>query len=50
MKPTNRPGHAPLFGLVPIYFPAHDAGTFAAAIDECIAEAATTMDEWAKLP
>lgn len=41
---------APLFGLVPIYFPAHDAGTFAAAIDECIAEAATTMDEWAKLP
>lgn len=41
---------APLFGLVPIYFPAYDAGTFASAIHECIAEAATTMDEWANLP
>lgn len=41
---------APLFGLVPIYFPAYNAGTFAVAIDQCIAEAATTMDEWANLP
>lgn len=40
----------PLFGLVPIYFPAYDVETFAAAIDECIAEAASTMDEWANLP
>jgi hypothetical protein len=41
---------APLFGLVPIYFPAHDAGTFAGVIDQCIAEAATAMAEWSKLP
>ncbi|WP_162908123.1 hypothetical protein [Allorhizocola rhizosphaerae] len=39
---------APLFGLVPIYFPAHDSETFATAIDECIAKASTTMDEWAR--
>jgi len=41
---------APLFGLIPLYFPAHDAGSFAVAIDECLAETATIMDEWARLP
>jgi hypothetical protein len=37
----------PLFGLVPIYFPAHTATSFVAAVDQHIAEVATTMDEWA---
>jgi hypothetical protein len=40
---------APLFGLVPIYFPAYDAESFGAAIDTCIGDVATTMDKWAEL-
>lgn len=41
---------APLFGLVPIYFPAYDATTFEAATDKCIAEATAAMEDWAKIP
>jgi hypothetical protein len=37
----------PLFGLVCIYFPAYETVTFAEAIDACIGETATAMEEWA---
>jgi hypothetical protein len=40
---------APLFGLVPIYFPAYDAARFEAATDKCIIGATAAMDDWAKL-
>ncbi|MFF0969545.1 hypothetical protein ACWDQO_17490 [Streptomyces sp. NPDC003703] len=37
----------PLFGLVPIYFPSHDAASFAEAVDSCIEETASVIEEWA---
>jgi hypothetical protein len=37
----------PLFGLIPIYFPAHNVNTFAAAVDRCISETASAAEEWA---
>lgn len=37
----------PLFGLVPIYFPAYDPATFLEAIDRCIHETAAAIEEWA---
>lgn len=39
--------HQPLFGLVPVFFPAYDLANFAAVIDRCITETAAAMDEWA---
>lgn len=39
----------PLFGLVPIYFPAHDVGSFAVMVDRCINETATLMEAWASM-
>lgn len=38
----------PLFGLVPIYFPAHDAATFSAVVDSRITSVAAAMNEWAQ--
>jgi hypothetical protein len=37
----------PLFGLIPIYFPAHTADSFAATVDQHIATVAAGLDEWA---
>ncbi len=37
----------PLFGLVPIYFPSHDAASFVEAVDFCIEETTSVMEEWA---
>jgi hypothetical protein len=37
----------PLFGLVPIYFPSHDAASFVEAVDSCIEETASVIEEWA---
>ncbi|WP_143665367.1 hypothetical protein [Streptomyces sp. gb14] len=37
----------PLFGLVPTYFPSHDAASFVEAVDSCIKETASVMEEWA---
>ena len=37
----------PLFGLVPIYYPSHDATTFMAAVDLCICETAAALNQWA---
>jgi hypothetical protein len=36
-----------LFGLVPIYFPAHDVATFASIVDRCINAAAEALNAWA---
>ncbi|MFE7461025.1 hypothetical protein [Streptomyces sp. NPDC057554] len=40
----------PLFGLVPIFFPSHDAESFIEAVDSCIEETTSVMEEWAALP
>lgn len=37
----------PLFGLVPIYFPAYNTATFAALVNRCIAKTSAAMNEWA---
>jgi hypothetical protein len=39
----------PLFGLVPIYFPGHDATTFGLLVDRCIAATVEAMDAWAEM-
>lgn len=39
----------PLFGLVPIYFPSYDAGTFAEMVDRCIGDTMAAIEEWAAL-
>ncbi|MFC1421039.1 hypothetical protein [Streptacidiphilus cavernicola] len=36
-----------LFGLVPEYFPDHDAQTFGTLVDTCIRETASALNEWA---
>jgi hypothetical protein len=37
-----------LFGLIPIYFPAHDVASFNRLVDRCIAATAETMNAWAE--
>ncbi|WP_354401184.1 hypothetical protein [Streptomyces sp. PvR018] len=37
----------PLFGLVPIYFPSYDTASFVEAVDSCIEETTSVMEEWA---
>lgn len=37
----------PFFGLVPIYFPAHDATSFVKLVDRCIVATAEAIDGWA---
>jgi hypothetical protein len=40
---------APIFGLVPIYFPSHDFHSFSALVDACTRETATTLNAWATI-
>ncbi|MEV6013852.1 hypothetical protein AB0M29_44910 [Streptomyces sp. NPDC051976] len=37
----------PLFGLVPEYFPAHDAQSFGTLVNTCIRDTANALNEWA---
>ncbi len=38
----------PLFGLVPIYYPAYDVATFDQLVDTCIVATAQALDAWAE--
>jgi hypothetical protein len=39
----------PLFGLVPIYFPAYDVASFSSVVDQGIAATAEAIDTWAEV-
>ncbi|MCW5250601.1 hypothetical protein [Streptomyces sp. SHP 1-2] len=39
---------APLFGLVPVFFPEHDFRSLSALVDRCIRDTARELNAWAK--
>ncbi|MFQ6143300.1 hypothetical protein ACLMNJ_09480 [Streptomyces seoulensis] len=38
----------PVFGLVPLYFPAHDFESFSVVVDRCVRATARGLNEWAQ--